>query len=225
MKLASVISEYYDAFLARYNDMVLPSHMAALDRIRHCRTPEAGEVFVGCSGCNHTDWRPVSCGHRHCSQCQNHEGSQWIDRHQKIVYAILFSCIADILRDFARNPRHLGAEIGMTMVLHTHNRKLDFHPHIHVVVPGGGVDELRRQWKKKKDRYLFNHKALANVFRARFLDALNNAGLLIPKGIRPEWVVACANVGKGATVLKYLSRYLYRGVINEKTLFPMKMAL
>ncbi len=80
------------------------------------------------------------------------------------------------------------------------------------------MDELRRQWKKKKDRYLFNHKALANVFRARFLDALNNAGLLIPKGIRPEWVVACANVGKGATVLKYLSRYLYRGVINEKNI-------
>ena len=245
MKLASVLSEYYDVFLARYNDMVLPSHMAALDRIRHCRTPEAGEFFVGCSDCNHTDWRPVSCGHRHCPQCQNHEGSQWIDRqqnkllpvqyfmvtftlpcefravtyrHQKIIYAILFSCIADILKDFARNPRHLGAEIGMTMVLHTHNRKLDFHPHVHVVVPGGGVDKLRRQWKKKKGRYLFNHKALAKVFRARFLDAMNNAGLPIPKGVRPKWVVDCTNVGKGITALKYLSRYLYRGVISEKNI-------
>lgn len=235
MKMASVITEYYDAFLARYNDMVLPSHMAALDRIRHCRTPEAGEVYVGCSDCDHTDWRPVSCGHRHCPQCQNHEGSQWIDRqqnkllpvqyfmvtftlpcefkavtyhHQKIVYAILFSCISRYPQGFCPKPRHLGAEIGMTMVLHTHNRKLDFHPHIHVVVPGGGVDRLRRQWKKKKGRYLFNHKALANVFRARFLDALNNAGLLIPKGIRPEWVVDCANVGKSITALKYLSRYL-----------------
>jgi hypothetical protein len=90
MKMASVITEYYDAFLARYNDMVLPSHMAALDRIRHCRTPEAGEVFVGCSDCNHTDWRPVSCGHRHCPQCQNHEGSQWIDRQQNKLLPVQY---------------------------------------------------------------------------------------------------------------------------------------
>jgi hypothetical protein len=109
-----------------------------------------------------------------------------------------------------------GAEIGMTMVLHTHNRRLDFHPHIHIVLPGGGVDKRRRQWKKKKGKYLFNKEAMAKVFRARFLAALNQASLSIPKSVAPNWVVDCAHVGKGITALKYLSRYLYRGVISEK---------
>jgi len=67
----------------------------------------------------------------------------------------------------------------MTVVLHTHNRKLDFHPHLHVVVPGGGVDKRRRRWKKKKGQYLFNKEVMAKVFRARFLAALNEAGLYI----------------------------------------------
>ncbi|MBW2663567.1 MAG: transposase [Deltaproteobacteria bacterium] len=130
----------------------------------------------------------------------------------------MFSCVSSTLKDFGLTPKHLGAEIGMTMVLHTNNRRLDFHPHIHVVVPGGGVDKRRRQWKKKKGKYLFNQKALAKVFRARFLDSLNKAGLPVPKGIRPEWVVDCTRVGQGISALKYLSRYLYRGVISEKNI-------
>jgi hypothetical protein len=103
-------------------------------------------------------------------------------------------------------------------------RRLDFHPHIHVVVPGGGIDERRRQWKKKKGKYLFHYKALAIVFRARFLTALNESKLTIPKNIPKKWVVDCSHAGKGITAIKYLSRYLYRGVISEKTLFPIKMA-
>jgi len=106
----------------------------------------------------------------------------------------------------------------MTMVLHTHSRRLDFHPHVHVVVPGGGVDKRRRQWKKKKGKYLFNEFAMATVFRARFLAALKNAGLPIPKNVPPKWVVDCEHVGKGITALKYLSKYLYRGVISEKNI-------
>jgi hypothetical protein len=130
----------------------------------------------------------------------------------------MFSCISGTLKDFGLNPRHLGAEIGMTMVLHTHSRRLDYHPHIHVVVPAGGIDQKRRQWKKKKGRYLFNQQALARVFRARFLDGLNREGLPVPRGIRPKWIVDCKRVGTGITALKYLSRYLYRGVISERNI-------
>lgn len=245
MKIASVINEYYDAFLTQYGDTALPSHVKALNAMRHCRTSESGELYVRCPNCDHTAFRPLSCGHRNCPQCQNHESSRWIDRqqnkllpllyfmvtftlpcelrtvtyrNQRTVYSLMFSCVSSTLKDFGLTPKHLGAEIGMTMVLHTHNRRLDFHPHIHVVVPGGGIDKRRRQWKKKKGKYLFNQKALAKVFRARFLDSLNKAGLPIPKGIRPEWVVDCTRVGQGITALKYLSRYLYRGVISEKNI-------
>lgn len=241
MDMAKIIDQYHTAFKTKYSDTLLPSHLKALNAICRCRTPESGELFVQCPDCTHGEWRPLSCGHRSCPKCQNHEASLWIDRqqgkllpvlyfmatftlpyqlrslawhHQKQVYSIFFICVASTLKDFGLNPKNLGAQIGMTMVLHTHNRRLDFHPHIHVVIAGGGVDKPRRQWKKKKGNYLFNQKALANVFRARFLAALNENGLSIPGNIPAEWVVDCSCVGKGITALKYLSRYLYRGVIS-----------
>jgi len=95
---------------------------------------------------------------------------------------------------------------------------LDYHPHLHVIVPGGGVDRVRRQWKKKKGKYLFNEFALADVFRARFLTAINAAGLSIPAHLPAQWVTNCKHVGKGEPALEYLSRYLYRGVISENNI-------
>jgi hypothetical protein len=245
MKLADIIDQYYDAYLNLYADTILPGHMKALNAMQACRTSEAGEMYVKCPECDHIQWHPMSCGHRNCPRCQNHETTQWIDRqtqkllpvqyflvtftlpfqfrdvaygNQRAVYALLFSSVSTTLKDFGLNPRHLGAHIGMTMVLHTHSRRLEYHPHIHVVVPGGGIDKKRRQWKKKKGKYLFNHKALAKVFRGRFLHGLNTQGLSVPRGIRPDWVVDCSRVGSGMSAVKYLSRYLYRGVISERNI-------
>jgi len=245
MELAAIIDQYYDAFTAKHPDTLLPGHLKALHAIRRCRTPDSGELYVQCPDCGQAEWRPMSCGHRSCPKCQNHEASQWIDRqqakllpasyfmttftlpyelrplswrHQRMVYSILFTCAAGTLKDFGLNPKNLGAEIGMSMVLHTHSRKLDYHPHIHVVLPGGGVDKRSRQWKNKKGKYLFNKKAMAKVFRARFLQAVTEAGLPIPNGVPKKWVVDCSYVGKGITALKYLSRYLYRGIISEKNI-------
>ena len=142
--------------------------------------------------------------------------------NQKIVYELLFACVSSALKDFGLNPKKLGADIGMTTILHTHNRRLDYHPHVHVVVPGGGVDKARKQWKKKKTKYLFNAFALAKVFRARFLEALNKADLSLPNSLPRKWVVHCTHVGKGLPALKYLSRYLYRGVISENNIVSNK---
>jgi len=113
----------------------------------------------------------------------------------------------------------------MTAVLHTHSRRLDYHPHCHVIVPGGGIDKLRRQWKKVKGKYLFNEFALAKVFRARCLEAFNKAALTIPIGVPKKWVVDCAHVGRGKPALKYLSRYLYRGVISENAIVSVQDGL
>jgi hypothetical protein len=141
---------------------------------------------------------------------------------QEQVYAMLFSCAVSTLKDFGLNPKHLGAEMGMTAVLHTQTRRLDFHPHLHVIVPGGGIDKGRRQWKKIKGQYLFNAFNLAKVFRARFLGAVHLAGLKIPVGVPEKWVVDCKHVGAGLPALKYLSRYLYRGVIAEKNILACR---
>ena len=245
MQLASILDSYNEPFMAKYGSRLLPSHRRAIDAIRRCRTPEAGQLLVQCTDCGYATWQPRSCGHRSCPQCQNHETSLWLDRQQQkllpvdyflatftlpyelrflawdnqaLVYNLLFACAYSTLKDFGANPKHLGADLGLTAVLHTHNRRLDYHPHIHVLVPGGGVDKAKKQWKKKKIKYLFNEFALAKVFRARFLEALTQTGLPIPHSVPPKWVVHCQHAGKGLSALKYLSRYLYRGVIGENNI-------
>jgi hypothetical protein len=106
----------------------------------------------------------------------------------------------------------------MTAMLHTHSRRLDYHPHVHVVVPDGCINTARKQWQTLRGRYLFNEQNLARVFRARFLDALRQAGFSLPAGLPVQWVADCEFVGKGLPALTYLARYLYRGVISENNI-------
>jgi hypothetical protein len=245
MELAAIAQQYQTLFTAHYATRLLPSHRHALDALTRCRTPAAGEVQVRCMDCAQVRQQALSCGHRSCPKCQNHEATQWLDRqqakllpveyfmitftlpselrplawqHQHVIYTLLFDCVSSTLKDFGLTPKNLGADIGMTAVLHTHTRRLEYHPHIHVVVPGGGIDTRRRQWKKKKGKYLFNAFALAKVFRARFLAAVSAAGLATPDKPPHKWVVDCTHVGKGLPALQYLSRYLYRGVISENNI-------
>ena len=114
------------------------------------------------------------------------------------------------------NDKELGAEAGMTAVLHTHSRRLDFHPHIHVVIPSGGINTKQSCWVQKNQDYLFHQKNLARVFRARMLHGLHKAGLSLPSDLPGKWIVDCRHTGRGLSTIKYLSRYLYRGVISEK---------
>jgi len=247
--LKSIIQQYKPAWIKKYGDHLLPGQWLAMHAIERCRTAASGELHVQCKRCHHAHWTPLSCGHRHCPGCQNHEVNQWLDRQkqkllpveyfmvtftlpaqlrslagrkQKMIYRLMFLTMASTLKDFGLNPNKLDGNTGFTAVLHTHNRRLDYHPHIHVVMPGGAINQKRRQWKKLKGKYLFNEFSLAKVFRARFLEALTAAGLTKPKDIPYRWVANVINVGKGLPALKYLSRYLYRGVISEKNIISNK---
>jgi len=245
MKLNTILREFEAALKAKYATRLLPSMFRAMTAILCCKTGAAGVFKLKCTDaeCEHQTLLPSSCGNRSCVQCQNHETSRWLDRqfakllpvdyfmvtftlpyelrdlawcNQTVVYNILFECAASTLKDFGLN--NLGADMGMTGVLHTHSRCLDYHPHIHFIVPCGGINWLRKQWKKLNGKYLFNARSLAKVFRARCLDAFNKAGLDIPTGVPEKWIVNCKQVGHGKPALKYLSRYLYRGVISEKNI-------
>ncbi len=242
MPLSSLLHQYLVTFKAKYAVQLLPSHRRAIAAMLRCRTPASGQMLLHCSQCSKQFWHPQSCGHRSCPSCQNHEASQWLDRqtakllpveyfmvtftlpcelralawrNQTTLYKLLFATATSTLKDFGLNPKQLGADIGMTAVLQTHSRRLDYHPHLHVIVPGGGVNKATRQWKKTRGKFLFNQTALAKVFRARLLAAIKAAGLALPVKVPDEWVVDCRHIGKGAPALKYLSRYLYRGVISE----------
>ena len=125
MELAVIINQYYGAFIDKYAGIALPGHLKAINAICNCRTPDSGELYVQCPACHHGQWHPLSCGHRSCPQCQNHEASQWIDRqqakllpvayfmatftlpyelrsltwrHQRKVYSILFICVSSTLK-------------------------------------------------------------------------------------------------------------------------------
>ena len=142
-------------------------------------------------------------------------------QHQRELYAALMACAWETLRTFSQNHRQLQGSPGAVAVLHTHSRALDFHPHVHLCMPAAALDVDNKLWRtlrksSKGDGYLFNHKALAKVFKARFLTALSELGLPLPSNLPQKWVANCKCVGNGEKALVYLGRYLYRGVIAEK---------
>ena len=143
----------------------------------------------------------------------------WSQRN--LLYDALMRCSWDTVRTFSRNDRQLQGIPGAIAVLHTNTRRLDYHPHVHLLMPAAALDHVHQRWRTKhpakgKGSYLFNHKALAKVFRAKMLEAISTAGLSLPERHPLQWVVDCKAVGSGAKALIYLARYLYRGVIGEK---------
>lgn len=192
------------------------------------------------------EWKYHSCGNRNCPKCQNHEATLWLQRqrdkllpvtyflltftlpemlrslawnYQRIVYDIMFEASSKALRELAANPRHLGGEIAMTGILHTHTRRLDYHPHVHYVAPGGCLDRKKCLWKHSNPDFLLPVKALSRLFRGKFLHLLKESGFYFPEKLyKTDWVAHCKNKGNGENTLQYLSRYLYRGVISEKNI-------
>lgn len=247
IRLASVIDAFEAEFLAQYRTRLRPEHTRALTAIKHCRTQASPKMQVQCTDCEHQKLVPHSCGHRHCPHCQHHESQQWLERqlkkqvpaeyflltftlpaefraltfaHQRVVYELMLRCCWETVRTFSQNDKQLRGTPGAIAVLHTNTRRLDYHPHVHWVMPAAAVDGEQRQWRtkrrsKSKGGYLFHHKALAKVFRAKMLAGFAAAGLTLPGGYPKAWVVDCKSVGSGEPALIYLGRYLYRGVIRE----------
>ena len=243
IRLASLIKQHETDFLARYGQHLLPSQRNALAAIKSCRSVHSPRMKTACNDCQHTAYVPHSCGHRHCPHCQAHESQAWIDKqcqkclpadyfmmtftlpkelrplayaHQRQVYSLLFKCAWDTLRTFSLNDKSLAGTPGMVAVLHTHSRRLDYHPHLHTLIPAAAIHKKQRLWRKKTGGYLFPHKAIAKVFRAKMLQMIQQLGLTLPFNIPEKWVVNVKQVGSGDKAIIYLGRYLYRGVIQEK---------
>lgn len=249
MILLSTLIQLFEAeFLAQYHKSLLPSHRKALAAMKDCRTSASPMMLAQCSDCDHQTLVPHSCGHRSCPHCQHHESQQWLERQlqrlvpgasyflvtftlppalralafskQSTLYTLMIQCAWQTIHCFAQNDKQLQGTPGAIAVLHTQSRRLDYHPHVHLVVPAAAIDRKNRLWRTKrvngKKGYLFNHKALAKVFRAKLLAAITGEGLPLPPRYAEKWVVDCKCVGAGEKALVYLARYLYRGVIREK---------
>jgi Putative transposase/Transposase zinc-binding domain len=247
MLMANLITQCTSAFHAKFGAGLQPLHRRALDAMLACRR-HCGECFMRCDHCQDGRWVPLSCGHRACPQCQVNLGEHWFARqqqkllpvayfmvtftlpaqlrglmwrHQSFLYDLFFQAAATTLKTIGKNNHQIN--IGMTGILHTHTRALDYHPHIHFIVPGGGLvkDKQQTHWKAIKSDYLINEMALAQVFRGIFLKSLAENGLTIPAHLPKEWVVNIKAVGRGEKALRYLSRYLYRGVIAQNAIQPL----
>jgi len=249
IRLAAVIKDFESDLLAQYGGKLNADQRRALAAMKRCRNEASLKMQVRCGDCEHQVFVPHSCGNRHCPHCQHHESEQWLARqrarqlpvdyflltftlpaefrplwqaHQSGLYDLLMRAAWDTVRTFSENDKQLRGTPGAIAVLHTHTRRLDYHPHVHLVMPAGAVDTVRKRWNTKrsgtKGGYLFSHKALAKVFRAKILAGIAQAGLPLPARHPVSWVVDCKSVGTGDKALVYLGRYLYRGVIAEKNI-------
>jgi len=245
MDLAHIVEQYRGKLGERFGAQLNDDHWRALHAIQGCRTEQYGSMSFQCQHCHWQTTLHHSCGHRACPQCQNHDTTLWLDRQMKKqmpvdyfmvtftlpktlrqvaqkkpreVFGLMMQCASTTLQTFAKNDSDLQGRLGFTSVLHTHSRRLDFHPHVHVLIPGGAINKRHKQWRTKKGGYLFNHKAVAKVFRARLLKMLYEERVLPSQTHPAKWVVDCQHMGSGTPALKYLSRYLYRGVISEKNI-------
>jgi hypothetical protein len=247
--LAEVLRRHWPAYERQFGADILPSHRRAVQCILACRTRALGGELYRCPDCGTDHFVFHSCHHRACPQCGNADATEWIEQqklkllpvpyylvtftvpeglrpwlrsHQKLGYALLLRESAETLQDVARQPKYLGAQLGSLQVLHTWGRQLQYHPHVHCVVPAGGLREDGLRWLRPPSPDFFLPQAvLADRFRNRLKERLAQEHpeelAQIPSAVwRPKWVVDVQPVGSGEAALKYLSAYVYRTALGSQ---------
>lgn len=244
----SLLREYQAPFINHYGAQIKQEMHRAITAMLTCQTELQSSLQWHCTHCHFTQYFPLSCGHRSCPQCQHRTTKAWLEKQQqkllpthyfmltltlpyqlrplmntapKALYQSMFAVASKLLKDFAK--RQNRGKLGFTAVLHTHNRKREPHPHLHIIVAAGRYDPSKKCWHKGDKNYLFNEFALAKVWRARMMAAINHhPEMTLPSSLPKSWYVDCRSVGRGLPAFKYLSRYLYRGVLPDKDIINIK---
>ena len=271
LEVADVIHAAGPAFLERAHLCFSRPHWKALNAILRCRTAALGGHIDQCSRCGKRVLSYNSCRNRHCPKCQANARRRWLEArraellptryvhvvftlphelaplalvNKKVVYKLLFAASSETLLEVARDPRFLGAEIGFFSVLHTWNQKLEHHPHVHCVVPEGGVAPDGSRWVRPQYNFFLPAKVLGKVFRGKFLDMIRRAfaagqlrfpgrmkafsaprafGALLRQSCRSKWVVyAKRPFGGPEHVLQYLGNYTHRIAISNHRLVALE---
>jgi hypothetical protein len=241
-----------------------------MSAIEQCRSAALGGHVLRCSGCEQIEVAYNSCRNRHCPKCQASAARRWLEARQAdllpveyyhvvftlpaaisaiawynkaVIYGLLFDVAAETLRTIAADPRHLGAQVGATLVLHTWGSALTHHPHVHGIVPGGGLSPDSERWVACRPGFFLPVRVLSRLFRRRFLEELavvHRRGQLqffgeytaladpavFARWLAPlracEWVVYAKRPFAGPdAVLAYLSRYTHRVAISNRRLIAL----
>lgn len=250
VELASVLQRHWPAYLAAHGEAILPSHRAAVAAVLRCRTAALGGQLYACQPCGQLRRVFHSCHHRACPRCGEPETTAWRDaqrarllpvpyflvtftipqelRHvfrsrQKLAYTLLFREAAATLQDIAAHRRYLGGQLGFLGVLHTWTRQLIYHPHVHFLVPAGGLTPDRRRWVSPPDAaYLLPGDRLAARFRTRLRVAFRTEPELATAARGPhwrkDWVVNVQPAGRGEKALDYLAAYVHHTALGSSAI-------
>lgn len=251
VEVAEIFRLHGAAYRSKYGPRMLRSHRRAMRDIESCRTASlGGEVYL-CKKCDLYRYSYHSCKNRHCPKCQNGKANEWLEEqknlllpvthfmvtftlpeelravarsNQKTVYNILFRASSQALQKLALDPRFVGGRIGMVGVLHTWTRDLRYHPHVHYIVAGGGLDEEGR-WKASRKDFLVHVRPLGVIFRAKVRDDVKKAGLysqVDKRAWKKDWVVHSEPVGSGEQAFKYLAPYIFRVAISNNRILKLE---
>ncbi len=268
LDVAEVFRSYQDQYLAT-QAASFEQRRVVRDLIA-CRTAALGGHLRRCGDCGHEQIAYNSCRNRHCGKCQGHKQAAWLEaqcanllevpyyhivftlpqglgplalQNKRVLYGLLFRAASETLSTIARDPKHLGAKIGFTAVLHTWGQTLLHHPHLHCVVPAGGLSPDKQRWIAAREQFFLPVRVLSRLFRGKYLAYLRQAyqaGRLVLAGrlkdlaqakawrafVEPlgkiDWVVyAKAPFGSAEQVLKYLARYTHRVAISNQRLVSL----
>lgn len=254
LEMADIFREYGPSYRSRYGGRMLSSHKRTMDDIVNCRTPAMGGQVYECKDCHEVDYSYHSCMNRHCPKCMNDQAEEWRKKqkelllpvayflvtftlpeelrqtarsHQKVFYDIMFKASAAAMQKLALDPKYIGGKIGFMGVLHTWKRNLNYHPHVHYLLPGGGISEDRSKWLPAHNNFFLPVKALSKIFRAKFRDALKEKDIelynQVPSHVwRKDWVVHCKPAGTGKQVLKYFAPYVFRVALSNRRLVKLE---
>ena len=245
--LAEVLRRYWPQYERQFGSAILPSQRRAVQAILTCRTAALGGQLYRCADCRRDHFVYHSCNHRACPQCGQADAAQWVEQqqrkllpvpyylitftvpaalrpwlrsHQKDGYGRLLSESAATLQDVAAHPKYLGAELGFLSVLHTWGRQLQFHPHVHCVVPAGGLRSDGLRWcRPPAPDFFLPQPRLAARFRTRLKAALLQLpdAHKIPGSVwRQNWVVDVQPAGSGQSALKYLAAYVHHTALGSQ---------
>ncbi len=251
VEVADIFRAHGEEYRAKFGQRMLPSHLRAMRAIESCRTPALGGQVYYCEDCDETLFSYHSCKNRHCPKCQNHQAQEWLEKqkelllpvnyflvtftlpdelrqlarsNQREVYNLLFRASAEALQQLAADPRFVGGQLGMVGVLHTWTRALVYHPHVHYIVSGGGL-ETEGRWRASRENFLVPVEALSMLFRAKVRDQMKKAGLaddIEERVWKKDWVVHSEPVGSGESAFKYLAPYIFRVAISNNRILKLE---
>ena len=270
LEVADIFRDHGPAWRQKNAGHISLSQLKVMSAVEHCRSASLGGHVLRCHDCDRVQIAYNSCRNRHCPKCQGAVARRWLEARQAdllpvehyhlvftlppqisaiayynkaVVYTILFRAVAETLQTIAADPRHLGARIGMTLVLHTWGSAMTHHPHLHGIVPGGGLSLDGQRWVACRPGFFLPVRVLSRLFRRVFLEALHSAyhagqlqffgehqglgeEMAFTEWLKPlrsrEWVVYAKRPFAGpAAVLAYLSRYTHRVAIANSRLISL----